>query len=127
MGSCQVGRSLPQNRAFQRVKIIILKENNGDLSSWTVLSPSVGLLFFQEMQEDQQKQLKDMKENIGYYQKKAKELEVRYNAIFFFTRLKISLATFVVETADQEIYNLFFNLLQIQSKLFFFSWKALVR
>ena len=121
MGSCQVGRSLPQNRAFQRVKIIILKENNGDLSSWTVLSPSVGLLFFQEMQEDQQKQLKDMKENIGYYQKKAKELEVRYNAIFFFTRLKISLATFVVETADQEIYNLFFNLLQIQSKLFFFS------
>ena len=127
MGSCQVGRSLPQNRAFQRVKIIILKENNGDLSSWTVLSPSVGLLFFQEMQEDQQKQLKDMKENIGYYQKKAKELEVRYNAIFFFTRLQISLATFVVETADQEMYNLFFNLLQIQSKLFFFLEKALVR
>ena len=29
------------------------------------------------MQEDQQKQLKDMKENIGYYQKKAQELEVR--------------------------------------------------
>ena len=121
MGSCQVGRSLPQNRAFQRVKIIILKENHGDLSSWTVLSPSVGLLFFQEMQEDQQKQLKDMKENIGYYQKKAKELEVRYNAIFFFTRLQISPATFVVETADQEMYNLFFNSLQIQPKLFFFS------
>jgi len=31
---------------FERVKIIILKETNGDLSSWTVLSPSVGLLFF---------------------------------------------------------------------------------
>ena len=29
------------------------------------------------MQDDQQKQLKDMKENIGYYQKKAQELEVR--------------------------------------------------
>lgn len=28
------------------------------------------------MQEDQQKQLKDMKENIGYYHKKAQELEV---------------------------------------------------
>lgn len=32
------------------------------------------------MQEDQQKQLKDMKENIGYYQKKAQELEVRYSS-----------------------------------------------
>ena len=30
------------------------------------------------MQDDQQKQLKDMKENIGYYQKKAQELEVQY-------------------------------------------------
>lgn len=30
------------------------------------------------MQEDQQKQLKDMKENIGYYQKKAQELEVEH-------------------------------------------------
>ena len=30
------------------------------------------------MQDDQQKQLKDMKENIGYYQKKAQELEVPY-------------------------------------------------
>ena len=50
-------------------------------------------VFFQEMQEDQQKQLKDMKENIGYYQKKAQELEVRYNAMFPFTRLQISLAT----------------------------------
>lgn len=28
------------------------------------------------MQEDQQKQLKDMKENIEYYHKKAQELEV---------------------------------------------------
>lgn len=31
------------------------------------------------MQEDQQEQLTDMKENIGYYQKKAQELEVQRN------------------------------------------------
>ena len=37
------------------------------------------------MQDDQQKQLKDMKENIGYYQKKAQELEVPYaNNILFY-------------------------------------------
>ena len=35
------------------------------------------------MQEDQQKQLTDMKENIGYYQKKAQELEVRRNWSYF--------------------------------------------
>ena len=35
--------------------------------------------YLQEMQEDQQKQLKDMKENIGYYQKKAREVEVKHN------------------------------------------------
>ncbi|KAJ7339465.1 CDK5 regulatory subunit associated protein 2 [Desmophyllum pertusum] len=34
-----------------------------------------------EMQEDQQKQLKDMKENIGYYQKKAQELEASNNLL----------------------------------------------
>ncbi|XP_022783797.1 myomegalin-like isoform X2 [Stylophora pistillata] len=34
-----------------------------------------------EMQEDQQKQLKDMKENIGYYQKKAQELEASKSSL----------------------------------------------
>lgn len=34
-----------------------------------------------EMQEDQQKQLTDMKENIGYYQKKAQELEGSNNLL----------------------------------------------
>lgn len=34
-----------------------------------------------EMQEDQQKQLKDMKENIGYYHKKAQELEASNNSL----------------------------------------------
>lgn len=80
MASCHISRAVPQNRTFECVKIIIIKENSGDPSSWTVLSPSFDL-FSQEMQEDQQKQLKDMKENIGYYQKKAQELEVRYNTI----------------------------------------------
>ena len=40
------------------------------------------LLYPQEMQEDQQKQLKDMKENIGYYQKKAQELEVLIKTLY---------------------------------------------
>ena len=40
------------------------------------------LWYPQEMQEDQQKQLKDMKENIGYYQKKAQELEVHIKTLY---------------------------------------------
>lgn len=56
---------------FERVKIMQKVTGNDSLDGFLIL-----LCYSQEMQEDQQKQLKDMKENIGYYQKKAQELEV---------------------------------------------------
>ena len=50
---------------------VFVKNESSDVEYWALVCS------LQEMQDDQQKQLKDMKENIGYYQKKAQELEVR--------------------------------------------------
>ena len=55
---------------------------NGEGARWTAMpcrfcsADCFINMHCQEMQEDQQKQLSDMQENIGYYQKKAKDLEV---------------------------------------------------
>ena len=50
---------------------VFVKNESSNVEHWALVCS------LQEMQDDQQKQLKDMKENIGYYQKKAQELEVR--------------------------------------------------
>ena len=50
---------------------VFVKNESSNVKRWALVCS------LQEMQDDQQKQLKDMKENIGYYQKKAQELEVR--------------------------------------------------
>ena len=51
---------------------VFVKNESSNVKHWALVCS------LQEMQDDQQKQLKDMKENIGYYQKKAQELEVQY-------------------------------------------------
>lgn len=51
---------------------VFVKNESSNVEHWALVCS------LQEMQDDQQKQLKDMKENIGYYQKKAQELEVQY-------------------------------------------------
>ena len=51
---------------------VFVKNESSNVKRWALVCS------LQEMQDDQQKQLKDMKENIGYYQKKAQELEVQY-------------------------------------------------
>lgn len=51
---------------------VFVKNVSANVEHWALVCP------LQEMQDDQQKQLKDMKENIGYYQKKAQELEVKH-------------------------------------------------
>lgn len=51
---------------------VFVKNESSNVKYWALVCS------LQEMQDDQQKQLKDMKENIGYYQKKAQELEVQY-------------------------------------------------
>ena len=61
---------------------LVLRHSIGNRSNSTLIAQLRGSAHvysfcnLQEMQDDQQKQLKDMKENIGYYQKKAQELEV---------------------------------------------------
>lgn len=51
------------------------------------------------MQEDQQKQLTDMKENIGYYQKKAQELEVQQKPLYWQKKKEGNSFEFVVLSA----------------------------
>lgn len=51
------------------------------------------------MQEDQQKQLTDMKENIGYYQKKAQKLEVQQKPFYWQKKKEGNSFEFVVLSA----------------------------
>ena len=96
---------------------VFVKNESSNVEHWALVCS------LQEMQDDQQKQLKDMKENIGYYQKKAQELEVRckerYNT-YMCTLYRINVYRHVINivstvSAFYLLVILFYiNLLQLQ-------------
>ena len=69
---------------------VFVKNESSNVKHWTLVCS------LQEMQDDQQKQLKDMKENIGYYQKKAQELEVQYKDTYMSTLYGINVYRHVI-------------------------------
>ena len=69
---------------------VFVKNESSNVKHWALVCS------LQEMQDDQQKQLKDMKENIGYYQKKAQELEVQYKDTYMSTLYGINVYRHVI-------------------------------
>jgi len=75
--------ALVDSAALKKSNLELEAEQKVHLSNIDMLNEAVQMKdnIIKEMQEDQQKQLTDMKENIGYYQKKAQELEASNNLL----------------------------------------------